>query len=461
MKQKKPSIKKILVAASLSTAMVLGTIPMPFLNENYVVEATDDVVKVSTAEELNSALAVGGDIKLTAVIETESTINVSKDVNLDLNGYGIWYTGTEKGTVINVSGDNKFVFTIVDSTTNTTERALYLDGSRRCVGVDGTGTITETKLRVTGGFITGGNVFGENEGNGGGVIVGKNAKFIFEGGTICGNFAQYCGAGVYLDRNSTSLNITGGRIYGNTCNGYGGAVYMDDYSTFNMSGGSIDGNIAYQYGGGVYVNWESTLNMSGGAIIQNITNNTAASYCGGGVYAYFGTLNFSGNPVISGNKQVSNAGSIDNNLYCEKPINVTSELLDGTEINILDYQPMVIAQPGENRTVYLTENELSFFKLDSKNTPVLQAGKIVRKGELPDISSIYVAPYDGKFKEFDEISVVFDTSYFLNRNTDYRIAKVTDSEGTGRTMLKEAGKYTVTVAGKGLYDVSGKPLVYL
>ena len=48
--------------------------------------------EVSTAAELQTALASGGDITLTANVEWSSNKNVDKDVSIDLNGKTLTFT---------------------------------------------------------------------------------------------------------------------------------------------------------------------------------------------------------------------------------------------------------------------------------------------------------------------------------------------------------------------------------
>jgi hypothetical protein len=100
--------------------------------------------------------------------------------------------------------------------------------------------------------------------------------------------------------------MNGGNIFNNS-GIFGGAVYVNNGSTFNMNGGTISGNTTIvshlqTSGGGVYVS-SSTFNMNGGTI----SNNTA-TYDGGGVYVYSGTFTMTGDSLISDNNAYSGGG---------------------------------------------------------------------------------------------------------------------------------------------------------
>ena len=114
-----------------------------------------------------------------------------------------------------------------------------------------------------------------------------------------------------------TFNLSGGSLTnGNSASGgsRGGGVYVS--GTFNMSSGSITNNqspdTSYNYGrgGGVYVyNSSSHLNVSGGTI----SDNTAGTYKGGGIYIDQGATATINNTIISHNNNVGiyNKGSIN------------------------------------------------------------------------------------------------------------------------------------------------------
>jgi len=109
----------------------------------------------------------------------------------------------------------------------------------------------------------------------------NNAKFIMEGGIICGNTAEYVAGGVYNAQFST-FDMTNGVIKSNKVTGdeenpdaIGGGVV--NVSMFTMSGGEISGNTSVYNGGGVYNMYMFTMEKG------KISDNTAEKF-GGGVY---------------------------------------------------------------------------------------------------------------------------------------------------------------------------------
>lgn len=179
-----------------------------------------------TALTGGQTLTDGGKYYLTDNITISSTISITGDVTLDLNGHTLTYQneGT-KGSVLKVGdgGSNSGNLTLQDS--------------------------------GTGGKITGGTGFsGTNtDTSGGGVYVNKGSTFTMTGGTI-----ENCSATI------------------------GGGVYVHSDS-FTMSGGTIENCTAASDGGGVYVNIGVTFKMSGTAAIKSCsaTSNGGAVYVGG------------------------------------------------------------------------------------------------------------------------------------------------------------------------------------
>ena len=178
--------------------------------------------EVSTWEELKTAMAAGGNIKLTAdCIDPDKTsssyLNVpdGKTVILDLNSFTIDHGLTD----------------------DTDNGSVIING--------GTLTITDNSSAKT-GAIKGGWTKDHVTISGAGI---KNTGTLtIQGGTITGNRAGYYGHGSAI-YNSGIMTITGGSITGNGGNGYG-AIYHDNSAagSFNMSGAPvIENNSAYSY----------------------------------------------------------------------------------------------------------------------------------------------------------------------------------------------------------------------
>ena len=176
---------------------------------------------------------------------------------------------------------------------------------------NGTLTLTDTSAGQA-GTITGGS----NSSSGGAIV--NHGSITMSGGTVSGNAAAD-GAGVWTDG---TLTVTGGSISNNTAQNSGGAIYING-GTVTISGGTISGNTAAGYhGGAIYVIGNSTtLNLYGGTI----TGNTAGMQ-GGAILKYkdANTVNIQGSPVITNNTAANGP-----NIYLRsgtQPLNVTGTL---------------------------------------------------------------------------------------------------------------------------------------
>lgn len=170
-------------------------------------------------------------------IDIGSTLSISKNVKLDLNGFTLKMTGS--GSVINISNDR--TFELQDSSTDKT------------------------------GVITGGNAD-----NGGGIFV-SSGTFNMTGGTVSGCTATKNGGGIFVSNGTFAM--CGGSINGNKApNGSGGAISVEN-SKINTSGGEMNNNSAIN-GGAIH------LKGSTNGEIRNIKadNNTATggTNCMGG-----------------------------------------------------------------------------------------------------------------------------------------------------------------------------------
>lgn len=223
---------------------------------------------VSTADELTAALgnAAVTSIQLTGNIDISSTLVVTKDVTLDLNGFVLKITGS--GSVIKIESGT---LTLVDSNTSAEHKFTDDNGLWK---LDDNGDKV-----VKGGVITGGTGSTYTYGNsftvtyrdcGGGVFVAPGASFVMEGGNIVG-----CSAG----------------------KSGGGGVKVTNDGDFKMSGGTISGCIARNGGG---LRNEGTATLSDTAKIESCrATGTESDDHGGGVCSYR-NLTVSGSMVISG-----------------------------------------------------------------------------------------------------------------------------------------------------------------
>ena len=246
----------------LTICMVLTLLPTAAWAE----EGTEPVTKeVSTEAELTNALAGTADIiKLANDITITESLTVGRTVTLDLNDKVLTRTGS--GRVIGVTSDG--ALTLTDSAETKTARTI------------------DSKWSVTGGVITGGNIYKEH---GGGVY--NSGAFTMTGGSIVGCTATsaYSGAkggGVY---NSGAFTMTGGAIVGCTAAGdahilgpaYGGGIYSVGSLTLSGTAEIRDCHAtasgqegSYAEGGGV---WGKTVTIGGEVRITGCTTTDGQS----------------------------------------------------------------------------------------------------------------------------------------------------------------------------------------
>ena len=249
-------------------------------------DVTNPLVCTADASEMNLQGMIdhanaGATITLNSNTEIAATLQITKNLTLDLNGCTLRMTG------------NRSVL---------------------CVYNGATLTITDSSTAKS-GTITGGNA--GDGGDGGGVYVKAYATLEMTGGCITGCRAED-GGGVYIDNNAT-LKMTGGCI--TDCHAsYGGGIYS--YGNLYMggtakiekctsNGGSYDaiwnkGGDIYSDGGTVdgTVNNQGTIKRSEGAVDVTVFNgvvyNQQAGTIEAGMY----------------NETVENNGTIIGGTFC-------------------------------------------------------------------------------------------------------------------------------------------------
>ena len=177
------------------------------------------------------AAADNATITLDSNTEIAATLQITKNLTLDLNGCTLRMTGT--GSVLKVSG--RATLTITDSRPQNPHTGSYAD-------------------LPAGGVITGGkgpNVTGiYYDYVGGAVFLEKDTTLKLEGGTLTVN----SGSSIYID--GATLVMSGGTITGKTVGVH------NNVGTFTMTGGRITGCSER----GVYV-YNGNMTMSGTAYI--------------------------------------------------------------------------------------------------------------------------------------------------------------------------------------------------
>ena len=197
---------------------------------------TADASEMALQERINQANA-GATITLNSNTEIAATLQITKNLTLDLNGHVLKMTGDGSVLYVKKVGSDTVALTITDS------RPQNPHGSYAGL--------------PAGGVITGGT--------------GTRESWT--------NYNTFGGA-VFLEKDTT-LKLEGGTLTGNSCS----SIYIDG-ATFVMSGGTITGEAV-----GVHNN-VGTFTMIGGRI-------TGCSEKG--VYMYNGNMTMSSTAYIGGN----------------------------------------------------------------------------------------------------------------------------------------------------------------
>ena len=207
-------------------------------------DVTNPLVSTAGAAELTlqgmiDQANAGDTIKLSSNTEVPATLQIKKDLTLDLNGHVLKMTGD--GSVLRVKkGPNTVTLTITDSRPQNPHTGSY-------EGLPAGGVITGGKGTDAGGSVhsVGGAVFLEN-----------GTTLNLEGGTLTGNSSR---GSVFI--NGATLVMSGGTITGETFGVH------NNVGTFTMTGGRITGCSDR----GVYV-YNGNMTMSGTAYIGENPN---------------------------------------------------------------------------------------------------------------------------------------------------------------------------------------------
>ena len=261
-------MKRRFVSILMALVMALSLLPAQALAED-----TNVTKLTSTSGDLGS-----GVYQLDADVTITSTLNITGDATVDLNGHVLRYDeAANPGSIFRVEAGK--TLTLTDSRPEAEHE--------------------DAKLPA-GGLITGGKGYRHDGGGGGyhyyyyyggGVYVETGASFMLAGGTIyaCGvqSDADYAyGGGIYADGDSVtmsgggSVTMSGGAI--RNCvlsannSASGGGVYIYSGASFTMEGGVISGCSAMS-GGGISAAG-CTVQITGGRI-----ENCKASGRGGGL----------------------------------------------------------------------------------------------------------------------------------------------------------------------------------
>ena len=208
----------------------------------------------------------GDTIKLSSNTEVHATLQIKKDLTLDLNGHVLKMTGDGSVLYVKKDGSDTVALTITDS------RPQNPHGSYAGL--------------PAGGVITGG-----------------------KGPNVTGIYYDYVGGAVFLEKDTT-LKLEGGTLTVNS----GSSIYIDG-ATLVMSGGTITGKTV-----GVHNN-VGTFTMTGGRI-------TGCSERG--VYVYNGNMTMSGTAYIGENPKARRGDIyVHEPVRKETGLSVTGGIIEG------------------------------------------------------------------------------------------------------------------------------------
>ena len=201
---------------------------------------------VNSAEELKTAIATGGEIKLAADITLTSTLNLAKDVTID--GQGMY---TIKAADNFTSGSDNMTACVLYVSATVTLKDVTVNGNEKCRVI----FCNKGKLTIDGATITNGKAPDFVGGFIGGVYMTSSASFEMNSGSIVGNknvenyqndkYLQYS-SDLWIGANATgALTAINGGTIGNVF------VNSNEYSannpgSFTMNGGTVT-NLYVEY----------------------------------------------------------------------------------------------------------------------------------------------------------------------------------------------------------------------
>ena len=247
------TLKAKLLTAMLTLCMVLSLVPL----SAFAADST-----VSNETELKAALenADCTEIKLGGNIETAEKLDVERTVTLDLNGYTLSCSSSDKDIFLVRSNGN---LTVKDSGTGG-----KIDGQNKNCGFNVNGG---TLILQSGSIVN----CTDADGDGGAVDVSntgvtetpiKYGRFIMDGGAIMDCKAGDDGGAVDIGEAGCIFIMNGGIIENCKATNRGGAVHIRENALFIMNGGSIQNCYAANKGGAVNIYEDGRFTMTGGTI---------------------------------------------------------------------------------------------------------------------------------------------------------------------------------------------------
>lgn len=280
-----------------------------------------------------SKIENGGEYYLTSTGSTQSTINISKDTTLDLNGHGVYYKGAGNNpnpTFIFVKNGAKLTIknskegsptrTLADSAlskfgnaavlafgnggdTPTSLKYYVTESEANADTLGTTDTLYQYEYENPTGFIVGGSSGGSCSAV---VNVASGSSFDLQSGflCICNNYDKGT-INPQVVFNEGTFTMEGGYLAGGNTSQQGGGVRNMSNSIMSMSGGVIAANKANS-GAGVYAADGAKITLSGGVISGNTVKEATYGWSeaagpgyGGGIYAVGATVTISGGYITN------------------------------------------------------------------------------------------------------------------------------------------------------------------
>ncbi|MBQ7599529.1 MAG: InlB B-repeat-containing protein, partial [Clostridia bacterium] len=384
--------------------------------------------KALSETDLSGKITVSGDsvtLSDNIVWDKGITVETGENAVLDLNGYGILYTGDGHASVLKISGGS---LVLRDSGTAGTERYITcVDG--RAVSVSdspSSGAVT-----VRGGFIAGGT----------GTIM-LEIEHSTEGATIIIHDESVVGCGVYIQ--SGSLKMEGGTICCNSAGKMGRyrAPLSSRVYEYNKTGG-----------GGVYIEENTSFEMTGGSI----KNNYANMYANGVVIEYGENTSFKvkGNVVITDEVYSRRSTVTDSNIKTS-PIKVNGRLEDGSAICVDPTYDGIEFAEGDGYVITASDAS-KFYSVDEADpaSMITSEGKLKFYADL-DATSITFEPEYRVTTGNPVVPLVYRNGRLLENGRHYTASfRVRNGNGSEPVSeMAEPGIYEITVSGKGSYGGS-------
>ena len=252
-------------------------------------EGSYQVIKVETGGtlELLSGVLQGAHVSHIVYVEG-GTLNVNGGYIVgggsdDRPGGGIFVTGGAERGKVNIQDG------VVAANRGNFGGGIYVESG---------------ELNISGGAVTGNEVFNGHEDNGGGIYVNSGTLNLSGEGYVTNNSKEcdcndcendvnnkHGGGGIAL-ANGTTMIMSGGYVTGNYSGLAGGGIYAGFYEgdggvNFTMSGGTIAGNVAARgEGGGLRIGGgtNGVIQATGKVYITNNKTNSDDDWGGGGIF---------------------------------------------------------------------------------------------------------------------------------------------------------------------------------